>query len=145
VTRRAIRTALLLTGAWLAAGAALALTAQPSPRPPDQVAQAFVEGVYSGDLPAAWGHLCEPIRANHTYAEFAERMGDVREHAFWLADPDVTVSDVRRSRGPDGSAFTVTLAVSSQEWSGAGFDSELLVVEEDGGFRACFDPDQPAS
>jgi hypothetical protein len=129
----------IITSLCVAAGYVVGTTTLPAVPTPTNVARAYVEAKIAGDWSGAWAHLCRPVRSAIDYRTFAERADYANEYFHTPTDVDIEIGDVRGIQGPNGPSASVAVTMTSDErnredWV---YRGEVLIVEEDGGFRVC--------
>jgi hypothetical protein len=132
-----IRKCALVTGAAVAAGFGLAMTALPPLETPGRVAQVFVQSQFDHDWATSWALLCEATRAATDFTTYAEQSAYLTDYYVMPSDGGIEVEGVRAARGPDGPYLTVTLTITAAERDGevSQTSGEMRLVEEGGELR----------
>jgi len=129
---------LLLTGAFVAGGAALTMWAIPPAETPSNVARNFIEAQIAHDWSQVWTMMCESNREKigdyYFFTEGVEHLGDPP-----VVDLHVETGDVRLARNPVRSYAAVMVDVWHDERDRGVGGGELLVALEDGALRVCDD------
>jgi hypothetical protein len=131
----------LVTGAAVAAGFELAMTALPPLKTPGRVAQVFVQSQFDHDWATSWALLCEATRAATDFTTYAEQSAYLTDYYVMPSDGDIEVEAVRAARGPDGPYLAVTLTITAAERGGGKSQpsGEMHLVEEGGELRVCLE------
>ncbi|RBY80549.1 hypothetical protein DQ238_08150 [Geodermatophilus sp. TF02-6] len=134
------RTILVVAGVVLAvlgSGAAvLGVRALGEPDTPQEAAEAFLTANQRYDWRASWELLCHSEQAGHGSLDHYIRTQDAAIAAVGPLDDGltVTVGAARPNGHSTPQSYVVDMVLSR---GGESERSEMLVVEEDGGFRAC--------
>jgi len=133
-----LRAAVLLVAAAVA-GVLVHRTVTADPGTPQETAEAFMTAGLRQDWRASWELLCRPERLEHGSVDRYVLVKAAAAAMIGMSDEGVTVS-VREARpypdaGPEAHLVEVRLARADET-----HDLQLVVVEEDGDWRACGGP-----
>ena len=123
----------------LTAGTVAWLTFTDAHRSPRAVAEAFLTANERHDWAASWELLCHSEQVRHesfaVFSEVQDLLVEIRSPA--VEAETVTVEDVRPDERSARPSYVVDL---EHDLGSAVYSDALLVVEEDGEYRACGQP-----